>query len=62
MRCLSVPVGPGLQAVAALSVSGPASRLAPGDPAVLAAMRGVADDLAAWLGTSPGAAFSALRK
>ena len=62
VRCLSVPVGPGVTAVAALSVSGPASRLAPGDPAVLAAMRGVADDLAAWLGTSPGAAFSALRK
>ena len=62
VRCLSVPVGPGPHAVAALSVSGPASRLAPGDPAVLAAMRGVADDLATWLGTSPGVALSVLRK
>ena len=32
VRCLAVPVGPGPTAVAALSVSGPASRLAPRQP------------------------------
>ena len=62
VRCLAMPVGPGATAVAALSVSGPASRLASGDPAVLGAMRAVADDLAGWLGATPGAALSALRK
>ena len=61
VRCLGVPVGPGPQAVAALSVSGPASRLSYGDPGVLAAMQEVAEDLAAWLRGAPGT-LSALRK
>lgn len=62
VRCLAVPVGAGPAAVAAVSVSGPASRLAAGDAAVLTAMRGVAADLASWLGSSPGAVLSTLRK
>ena len=62
VRCLAVPVGPGPQAVAALSVSGPASRLERGDPVVLDAMRAVAEDLAAWLRGATGTPLSALRK
>ncbi len=57
VRCLAVPIGPGRQAVAAVSVSGPASRLAHGDPGVLAAMREVAEDLAHWLGGTAGVGF-----
>lgn len=62
VRCLAVPVGPGPQAVAALSVSGPASRLSRDDPQVLAAMREVAEDLSRWLGGTAGATLSTLRK
>jgi IclR family transcriptional regulator, acetate operon repressor len=46
VRCLAVPVGPGPQAVAAVSVSAPASRLDHGQPAVVEALRRAADDLA----------------
>jgi IclR family transcriptional regulator, acetate operon repressor len=49
VRCLAVPVRPGAEAVAALSVSAPASRLDPGRPELVAALRAVADDLAARL-------------
>jgi IclR family acetate operon transcriptional repressor len=62
VRCLAVPVGPGPTAVAALSVSGPASRLQRDDPEVLAAMAAVADDLASWLGGAPRGTLSTLRK
>jgi IclR family transcriptional regulator, acetate operon repressor len=46
VRCLAVPVGPGERAVAAVSVSAPASRLSPGQPDVVAALRAVAGELA----------------
>lgn len=46
VRCLAVPVGPGPGAVAALSVSAPASRLDVGQPDVVAALQRVAGDLA----------------
>lgn len=49
VRCLAVPVGPGATAVAAVSVSGPASRVLREDPALVAAMRVVADELGASL-------------
>ena len=52
VRCLAVPVQPGPDAVAALSVSAPASRLDPGRPELVDALRRVADDLAARLRTS----------
>ncbi len=60
VRCVAVPVGPGPIAVAALSVSGPSSRLPRGDPALLAAMRGVAADLARELGGGTGSAAGSL--
>lgn len=53
VRCLAVPVGPGDRAVAALSVSAPASRLAADQPDVLAALQRVARDLSRSL--APGA-------
>ncbi len=62
VRCLAVPVGPGPHAVAAVSVSGPASRLARADDAVLAALAAVASDLATWLGAGPVGPLSTLRK
>ena len=46
VRCLAVPVGPGPLAVMAVSVSAPSSRLAVGQPDVLAALERAADDLA----------------
>jgi len=46
VRCLAVPVGPGPGAVAALSVSAPASRLEVCQPDVLAVLQQVAADLA----------------
>jgi IclR family transcriptional regulator, acetate operon repressor len=49
VRCLAVPVGPGSEAVAALSVSAPASRLEAGQPEVVAALRRVAEELAGHL-------------
>jgi IclR family acetate operon transcriptional repressor len=49
VRCLAVPVQPGPDAVAALSISAPASRLDPDRPELVAALRKVADDLAARL-------------
>lgn len=49
VRCLAVPVGPGPDAVAALSVSAPSSRLDPARPELVAALRKAADDLAAHL-------------
>jgi IclR family transcriptional regulator, acetate operon repressor len=55
VRCLAVPVGPGPRAVAAVSVSGPASRLAADSPDVLAAMRRTAERLAPSLAL-PGSA------
>ncbi len=39
VRCMAVPVGPGDRAVAAVSVSAPASRLATGQPEVVDALR-----------------------
>jgi len=50
VRCVAVPVGPGPSAVAAVSVSGPASRVAREDPVLLAAMQEVAQALAGSLG------------
>ena len=49
VRCVAVPVGPGQTAVAAVSVSGPASRVQRDDPALVAKMREVAAELAASL-------------
>jgi IclR family acetate operon transcriptional repressor len=46
VRCLAVPVGPGERAVAAVSVSAPASRLETGQPEVVDALRAVAGQLA----------------
>lgn len=46
VRCMAVPVGPGAGAVAAVSVSAPASRLEPGQPDVVEALRQVAEQLA----------------
>ena len=46
VRCLAVPVGPGERAVAAVSVSAPASRLSAGQPDVVDALRQVAGELA----------------
>jgi IclR family transcriptional regulator, acetate operon repressor len=53
VRCLAVPVGPGPRAVAAVSVSAPASRLERDQPEVVAALRAVADDLAGSLTAWP---------
>ena len=53
VRCLAVPVGPGERAVAAVSVSAPASRLATGQPDVVEALRRVAGDLARSLQPPP---------
>ena len=52
VRCLAVPVRPGPDAVAALSVSAPASRLDPDRPEVIAALRRAADGLAGRLSGS----------
>lgn len=49
VRCLAVPVGPGCSAVAALSVSAPASRLDHKGPEVLTALCSVADAFASSL-------------
>jgi len=50
VRCLAVPVHDGTRVVAAVSVSGPAERLLPGDlPALAARLRPVADDLGSQL-------------
>jgi len=46
VRCFAVPVGPGANAVAAISVSAPAARLQRDSPDVLAAMLRVAHGLA----------------
>ena len=46
VRCMAVPVGPGEQAVAAVSVSAPASRLSAGQPDVVEALQQVAGQLA----------------
>ena len=46
VRCLAVPVGPGERAVAAVSVSAPASRLEAGQPEVVDALQTVAGQLA----------------
>jgi IclR family acetate operon transcriptional repressor len=46
VRCMAVPVGPGPGAVAAVSVSAPATRLAVGQPDVVAALQQVATQLA----------------
>ena len=46
VRCMAVPVGPGERAVAAVSVSAPASRLAAGQGDVVEALRDVAGELA----------------
>lgn len=45
VRCLAAPVGPGARAVAALSVSAPASRLDHGQHEVVTALMGVTDEL-----------------
>ena len=46
VRCMAVPVGPGEQAVAAVSVSAPASRLSAGQPDVVDALQQIAGQLA----------------
>jgi IclR family acetate operon transcriptional repressor len=46
VRCMAVPVGPGERAVAAVSVSAPASRLPAGQADVVEALRDVAGELA----------------
>ena len=46
VRCMAVPVGPGEQAVAAVSVSAPASRLSAGQPDVVEALQQIAGQLA----------------
>ncbi len=46
VRCLAVPVGPGPRAVVAVSVSAPASRLAAGQPDVVAALLQMSSELA----------------
>ena len=43
VRCLAVPVGPGPEALAAVSVSAPASRLDHGQPMVVEALRRTAE-------------------
>jgi IclR family transcriptional regulator, acetate operon repressor len=53
VRCLAVPVGPGPGALAAVSVSAPASRLERGQPEVVAALLAVADELAGSLTVWP---------
>ncbi len=53
VRCLAVPVGPGEDAVASISVSAPASRLETGQPEVVAAMSRVAGQLARRLAAAP---------
>lgn len=52
VRCLAVPVGPGPRAVAALSVSAPASRMEPGAADLVAALQRTSAQLAERL-TSP---------
>ena len=52
VRCLAVPVGPGARAVAAVSVSAPASRLERDQPDVVAALRQVSGELADSLAAS----------
>ena len=54
VRCMAVPVGPGTLAVAAVSVSGPASRLEAGQSDVVEALRHVAGELARSLASTPG--------
>lgn len=49
VRCLAVPVGPGAGAVAAVSVSAPASRLDHGQPGVVEALRRTAAEMASVL-------------
>jgi IclR family acetate operon transcriptional repressor len=46
VRCLAVPVGPAASAIAAVSVSAPASRLEPGQPDVVAVLHEIAQELA----------------
>ena len=53
VRCLAVPVGPGPRAVVAVSVSAPASRLAAGQPDVVAALLQVSGELARSLASAP---------
>ena len=53
VRCLAVPVGPGPRAVAAVSVSAPASRVEVGQPDVVAALQRVAAQLARRVGATP---------
>lgn len=53
VRCLAVPVGPGSGAVAAVSVSAPASRLDHGQPEVVEALRRAAAAMERALTTSP---------
>ena len=50
VRCMAVPVGPGHRAVAAVSVSAPASRLEVGQRDVVEALQRVATDLARSIG------------
>ena len=50
VRCVAVPVGPGPTAVAAVSISGPASRVRRHDPDLVALMQQVAGELAESLG------------
>ena len=50
VRCVAVPVGPGPTAVAAVSVSGPASRVRRHDAELVSTMEGIAADLASSLG------------
>jgi IclR family acetate operon transcriptional repressor len=52
VRCLAVPVGPGAVAVAAVSVSAPASRLEPGSAEVVAVLLEIAEELAASLASA----------
>ena len=54
VRCMAVPVGPGVGAVAAVSVSAPASRLEAGQSDVVEALRQVAGELARSLASTPG--------
>lgn len=53
VRCVGVPVGAGPHAVAAMSVSAPASRLDDTRPEVITALRRVADALAQSLAAGP---------
>jgi IclR family transcriptional regulator, acetate operon repressor len=52
VRCIAVPIGPGPDAVVALSVSAPASRLEAGRPEVVAALRRTAEELAGRLSST----------